>query len=156
MAVLLAHFWPPFIPVKANVSIHKGLDILAICATPGLFFGRIANFINAELVGRPTNHPFGMVFPGAGDIPRHPSQLYEAGLEGLLLFVILYWLIQRHYNEGRIFSTSVIGYGVIRFFIEFTRAPDAHLGLLAGQLSMGAMVIDHNDNYGRSVDIWPP
>ena len=89
---------------KANVSIHKGLDILAICATPGLFFGRIANFINAELVGRPTNHPFGMVFPGAGDIPRHPSQLYEAGLEGLLLFVILYWLIQRHYNEGRIFS----------------------------------------------------
>ena len=122
---------------KANVSIHKGLDILAICATPGLFFGRIANFINAELVGRPTNHPFGMVFPGAGDIPRHPSQLYEAGLEGLLLFVILYWLIQRHYSEGRIFSTFVIGYGIIRFFIEFTRAPDAHLGLLAGQLSMG-------------------
>ena len=73
-----------------KAPLHKGLDLLAICATPGLFFGRIANFINAELYGRITNHSFGMVFPNAGPLPRHPSQLYEAGLEGIILFIILF------------------------------------------------------------------
>ncbi len=122
---------------KQNIELHKGLDLLAICATPGLFFGRIANFINAELYGRVTNHSFGMVFPNAGPLPRHPSQLYEAGLEGIALFIILFLATNYAYKEGRIFSLFVIGYGIIRFFIEFTREPDGHLGLLALHLSMG-------------------
>ena len=122
---------------KNNTSIHKGLDLLAICATPGLFFGRIANFINGELYGRITSAPWGMVFPGGGSIPRHPSQLYEATFEGLCLFVILWAILNYFYKEGRLFSIFVIGYGIIRFLIEFTRAPDAHLGLFAFNLSMG-------------------
>lgn len=122
---------------KQRVSIHKGLDLLAICATPGLFFGRIANFINGELYGRPTSVAWGMIFPAGGNIPRHPSQLYEATLEGFVLFILLAILLKKNYTEGRIFSTFVIGYGITRFFIEFTRAPDAHLGLLALNLSMG-------------------
>ena len=122
---------------KQKTPLHKGLDLLAICATPGLFFGRIANFINAELYGRITNHSFGMVFPNAGTLPRHPSQLYEAGLEGIALFIILFLVTKYAYKEGRIFSLFVIGYGIIRFLIEFTREPDRQLGLLAFQLSMG-------------------
>lgn len=122
---------------KNKTSIHKGLDLLAICATPGLFFGRIANFINGELYGRPTSIAWGMIFPTGGNIPRHPSQLYEATLEGLGLFILLFLILKYAYKEGRIFSIFVIGYGIIRFFIEFTRAPDAHLGLLALSLSMG-------------------
>ena len=122
---------------KNNASIHVGLDILALCATPGLFFGRIANFINGELFGRITTASWGMVFPSGGPSPRHPSQLYEATLEGLLLFLICITIFRSFYSEGRIFSTFVIGYGILRFFIEFTRAPDSHLGLLALKLSMG-------------------
>ncbi len=122
---------------KNNTSIHKGLDLLAICATPGLFFGRIANFINGELYGRVTSAPWGMVFPGGGSMPRHPSQIYEATLEGLCLFIILWAILNCFYKEGRLFSTFVIGYGIIRFLVEFTRAPDTHLGLFALNLSMG-------------------
>lgn len=120
-----------------KVPINKGLDLLAICATPGLFFGRVANFINGELYGRPTQQLWGIVFPNGGPFSRHPSQLYEALTEGLLLFIILWAIIQYGYKEGRVFFTFVIGYGIIRFLIEFTREPDAHLGVLAGGLSMG-------------------
>ena len=122
---------------KNKTSIHKGLDLLAICATPGLFFGRFANFINGELYGRQTTLPWGMVFPTGGNITRHPSQLYEACFEGIGLFLLLFFILKYAYKEGRIFSIFVIGYGIIRFLIEFTRAPDAHLGLLAFNLSMG-------------------
>ena len=122
---------------KNNVSLHKGLDILAFCATPGLFFGRLANFINAELFGRETSQPWGVIFPTGGNITRHPSQLYEATLEGILLFIICWIMIEKFYIEGRIFSTFVIGYGIMRFLVEFTREPDAHLGLFALNLSMG-------------------
>lgn len=122
---------------KHGASIHKGLDLLAICATPGLFFGRIANFINGELYGRPTSVAWGMIFPTGGNMPRHPSQLYEATLEGLGLFLMLAIILKKTTNDGHLFSTFVIGYGMIRFFIEFTRAPDTHLGLLALNLSMG-------------------
>ena len=122
---------------KQQVSILKGLDILALCATPGLFFGRIANFINGELFGRETTHIFGMIFPNGGNTPRHPSQLYEALTEGLLLFIVLITILIFIYKKGRVFSTFVMGYGLIRFLIEFTRQPDDHLGLLAFQLSMG-------------------
>ena len=122
---------------KNNLSINIGLDILALCATPGLFFGRIANFINGELYGRTTSVPWGMKFPSGGEITRHPSQLYEAGLEGLLLLVLCFFIFQKFYKKGRVFMTFVIGYSISRFFVEFTREPDAHLGLFAFQLSMG-------------------
>ena len=122
---------------KHGLSSHKGLDILALCATPGLCFGRIANFINGELYGRITSAPWGMVFPNGGPLLRHPSQLYEAFFEGIILFIILAIIFQKYYAQGRIFSVFVIGYGMIRFVLEFTREPDAQLGLLTLQLSMG-------------------
>ena len=122
---------------KQNENSYKGLDLLAICSTPGLFFGRIANFINGELYGRETSHFFGMIFPNGGSVVRHPSQLYEAATEGLLLCIILLIIVFKFYKEGRVFSTFVIGYGIIRFLIEFTRQPDEHIGLLAFELSMG-------------------
>lgn len=122
---------------RQQQSIIKGLDVLAICATPGLLLGRLANFINGELYGRVTTVWMGMVFPTGGPLPRHPSQLYEAGLEGALLGLILYVMIRRFYAPGRVFFVFVVGYGIARFLVEFTREPDAHLGLLWGQLSMG-------------------
>ncbi|MEK9728176.1 MAG: prolipoprotein diacylglyceryl transferase [Candidatus Margulisiibacteriota bacterium] len=122
---------------KEKASIHKGLDLLALCATPGLFFGRIANFINGELYGRSTTHTFGMLFPNGGNVLRHPSQLYEALGEGLILGIILLITTYFFYREGRVFSIFVIGYGIIRLCIEFTREPDNHLGLLFLNLSMG-------------------
>ena len=122
---------------KQTISTAKGLDILAICTTPGLFFGRIANFINGELFGRETNHYFGMIFPTGGNSFRHPSQLYEAALEGVLLFIILWVIITKFYKEGRVFIIFVYTYAIMRFFVEFTREPDSHLGLLTFGLSMG-------------------
>jgi phosphatidylglycerol:prolipoprotein diacylglycerol transferase len=114
-------------------------DIAACAATIGLFFGRIANFINGELFGRVTDAPIGMVFPHGGPDPRHPSQLYEAGAEGLLLFLVLnglawfYPAIQK--RHGFLFGLFLLGYGVVRFVIEFFREPDVQIGLYDGLLS---------------------
>jgi len=112
-------------------SLKRGLhpfilgDLVACAAPIGLFFGRIANFINGELWGRPTDVPWAMVFPNApGDLPRHPSQLYEAGLEGLILFVILLLLAYRSgafKRPGILIGVFLIGYGIARFLVEFVR-----------------------------------
>jgi len=114
------------------------------CATPiGLFFGRIANFINGELYGRPTDVPWAMVFPGAGPEPRHPSQLYEAGLEGVILFLVLLWLAGWTGLDRRLGALSgvfLIGYGTARIIGELFRAPDAHLGFLVAGLTMGQLL----------------
>jgi phosphatidylglycerol:prolipoprotein diacylglycerol transferase len=115
-------------------------DILVTSATIGLGLGRIGNFINGELWGRVTDLPWGMVFPGAGLLPRHPSQLYEAFLEGLLLFLILYLLHRKKVSEGVPFFSFFIGYGLFRFLIEFVRQPDAHLGFLWGGATMGQLL----------------
>lgn len=115
-------------------------DILATSATIGLGLGRIGNFINGELWGRTTDLPWGMIFPGGGPLPRHPSQLYEAALEGLLLFIILYSLHRRKVAEGVPFFCFFIGYGLFRFLIEFVRQPDAHLGFLWGGATMGQLL----------------
>jgi len=115
-------------------------DILVTAATVGLGLGRLGNFINGELWGRPTDLPWGMVFPGAGPEPRHPSQLYQAGLEGLLLFVLLYWLQRRRVAHGVPFFSFFIGYGLFRFLVEFVRQPDAHLGFLWGGATMGQLL----------------
>jgi phosphatidylglycerol:prolipoprotein diacylglycerol transferase len=121
-------------------------DLVALCGTPGLFFGRIGNFINGELYGRPTKVPWSMIFPSDPlHVPRHPSQLYEAFAEGVLLSAILWWVDglarARGYNRpGLITGSFLVGYAIIRFSLEFTRAPDAQLGLVIGPLSMGQLL----------------
>jgi phosphatidylglycerol:prolipoprotein diacylglycerol transferase len=107
----------------------------------GLFFGRIANFVNAELVGRPTSAPWGMIFPG-DSVPRHPSQLYEAVLEGPLLLLV-FWVTfrARRPKDGPIAALFLICYGLFRFAVEFTRQPDPQLGFIAfGWLTMGQLL----------------
>ncbi len=107
-------------------------DRVALVAPLGLFFGRLANFINGELYGRVTSHPIGMIFPTGGPLPRHPSQLYEAGLEGLVLglIMILLWRMKiAQARPGILVATFLMGYGLSRFIIEFAREPDSHLGL---------------------------
>lgn len=117
-------------------------DMLATVAPIGLFFGRIANFINGELYGRTTDVSWAFVFPGGGPLPRHPSQLYEAALEGLLLFIIIYALrYSRLSNKpGLLTGVFFLGYALARGFVELFRQPDAHLGFLIGGLTMGQLL----------------
>jgi len=115
-------------------------DIVACTAPIGLFLGRIANFINGELYGRVTDSPLGMVFPNGGPLPRHPSQLYEALLEGLLLLLVLSWLAYRPgiiERRGFLSGVFLIGYGIARPVAEMFREPDAHIGFLTVGSTMG-------------------
>ena len=115
------------------------MDFVAPCVPTGLATVRVGNFINGELWGRladPTL-PWGMVFRGAGDAPRHPSQLYQVALEGLLLFVLLWLYARRERAQGQVAAAFAVGYGVFRFVAEWFREPDAHLGLLSLGMSMG-------------------
>ena len=117
------------------------LGDLTVCGVPiGLFLGRLANFVNGELYGRVTDSPLGMVFPHAGPLPRHPSQIYEAVLEGLVLFAVLLWCAVRTRSlavRGRLSGIFLIGYGAARIVAEFFRQPDAHLGFLVAGTTMG-------------------
>jgi phosphatidylglycerol:prolipoprotein diacylglycerol transferase len=115
------------------------LDFVAPCVPTGLAAGRLGNFINGELWGRVADPtlPWGMVFANAGAEPRHPSQLYQFLLEGLLLFVVLWWFARRPRPLGQVSAVFAMGYGVLRFIAEFFREPDAHLGLLSLGMSMG-------------------
>lgn len=110
----------------------------------GLFFGRIANFINGELYGRPApDVPWAMVFPHGGPVPRHPSQLYEAALEGVVLFAIMLALWSRpavRNRPGTLTGVFLVGYGLARFVVEFFREPDAHLGFLYAGATMGQLL----------------
>lgn len=115
-------------------------DAVIVAAPVGLFLGRIGNFINGELYGRQTDVPWAMVFPHAGPFPRHPSQLYEAILEGIVLFLILWRLKNRPLPSGALVSVFLCGYGSFRFFVEFFREPDPQLGILLGLLSMGQIL----------------
>jgi phosphatidylglycerol:prolipoprotein diacylglycerol transferase len=117
-------------------------DLTCATGTIGLFLGRLANFINGELWGRVTDRPWGMVFPNGGLLPRHPSQIYEAALEGLLLFVILAMLIRRGalQRPGFIIGAFALGYGILRSFSELFREPDVQLGFLWGGLTMGMLL----------------
>jgi phosphatidylglycerol:prolipoprotein diacylglycerol transferase len=112
-------------------------DFIAPLVPLGLAAGRIGNFINAELWGRPTDLPWAMVFPNVDRLPRHPSQLYEFALEGIVLFALLWWYSARPRPRGAVSGAFLAGYGTLRFLVEFTRQPDGHLGLLAAGLSMG-------------------
>ena len=115
------------------------MDLIAPIAPLGLAAGRIGNFINGELPGRPTTLPWGMWFPQTDPQPvaRHPSQLYEFGLEGMALFAILWWYARKPRPAGAVSGAFLVGYGTFRFLVEFTRAPDDFLGLLALGMSMG-------------------
>jgi len=129
--------------IAKRINVLKFGDIIAVIAPIGLCFGRVANFINGELFGRVTDAPWGMVFPRGGDLPRHPSQLYEAVLEGALLFVILFMLYRIkavRERAGIISGLFLIGYGAARAFVELFREPDAHIGLLGGVISMGQVL----------------
>lgn len=129
---------------------RRGLNLFAIgdvvcCAVPiGLFFGRIANFINGELFGRVApDVPWAMIFPGGGPDPRHPSQLYEAGMEGLVLFTVLFLLWRKRDirdHRGTLAGVFLMGYGIARIVGEFFRQPDAHLGFLWGGATMGQLL----------------
>lgn len=121
---------------KIGLSIWQVGDFVAPLVPVGLGLGRIGNFINGELWGRVTDHSWGMVFAHAGSLPRHPSQLYQAFGEGLLLFVVLWWFSRRPRPTGAVGGLFLVGYGIVRFVVEFFREPDAHLGLL-GMFSMG-------------------
>ena len=106
-------------------------DFLAPLCAPGLLAGRIGNFINQELWGRVSDVPWAMVFPAGGPLPRHPSQLYEATLEGVILFVIVWSFAAKPRRPGQVSGLFLLGYGVFRFFVEFYREPDVHLGPVA-------------------------
>ena len=126
---------------KHGLNMVRVCDYVA-CATPfGLVLVRIANFINGELWGRPTTLPWGILFPGAGDdLPRHPSQLYEAGLEGLVMGIVLFWLFwftNARNRPGRLLGTGLLIYGTARFLLEFVRQPDKGLEHLWWGLTMG-------------------
>ena len=126
---------------KINKTFFEVGDFLTPVVPVGLFTGRIANFINAELWGKTTDAPWAMVFPNAGDLPRHPSQLYEAFLEGLCLFVILWWFSARPRPVMSITGLFLLCYGLFRFSVEFVREPDAQLGYLGfGWLTMGQIL----------------
>ena len=115
-------------------------DAGAVGAPIGLFFGRIANFINDELWGRVTTVPWGVVFPGAGPLPRHPSQLYEAALEGVVLFVVMVLLARRKRANGALLGWMLTLYAVFRIFVEFFRQPDIQVGFLFGGVTMGQLL----------------
>lgn len=115
-------------------------DILVTAAAVGLGLGRVGNFINGELWGRVTDAPWGMVFPQAGPLPRHPSQLYEAVLEGLVLFVVLWLLHRKNPRPGIPFFSFFLLYGLFRFGVEFFRQPDQHLGFLWAGATMGQLL----------------
>jgi phosphatidylglycerol---prolipoprotein diacylglyceryl transferase len=117
-------------------------DVTSAAGTIGLLLGRLANFINGELWGRVTDVPWAFVFPTGGPLPRHPSQLYEAALEGVLLFAVLTLMVRRGAlrRPGLIIGTFAIGYGLARIFSEFFREPDPQLGFLWGGLTMGMLL----------------
>jgi phosphatidylglycerol:prolipoprotein diacylglycerol transferase len=122
---------------RHRVDWWRLMDFLAPLVPLGIAAGRLGNFINGELWGRPTDLPWGMVFRGAGEAARHPSQLYQFALEGLALFALLWWFSARPRPRAQVSALFLISYGVCRFVAEFAREPDEFLGLLALGLTMG-------------------
>ncbi len=126
---------------KKKVPTFFLLDIISCVAPIGIFFGRIANFINSELVGKVTNVPWGIIFPGIDNLYRHPSQLYEAFLEGFILFIILNLIMfKKKYRMGQCSYIFLIVYGIFRIISEIFREPDSQLGYLFDTLSMGSFL----------------
>jgi len=132
---------------RKGIDFWKAADIYAVTIPIGLMLGRLGNFINGELFGRPTTVPWGMIFPGGGPVARHPSQLYEALCEGLIMFILL-WSLRtkpwqpdnRLWPHGSLTALLLIGYGVMRFLVEFTRQPDPQVGYILSFFTMGQVL----------------
>lgn len=132
-----------FYSKKKGINPLSLSDILAIVAPIGIFGGRIANFINAELYGRPTNVPWAIIFPYSDGLPRHPSQLYEATLEGIILFFIMLYFTHKLTflrNPGKISAIFLLFYSIFRIFIEFFREPDINIGFIFKHLTLGQIL----------------
>lgn len=125
---------------KKKVHFLQLTDCLALAGAPGLFLGRLGNFINGELYGRVTDSWVGIVFPEGGPFPRHPSQLYEGVLEGVILFCFLFFLHKRQHYYGFVSSFFLLAYGVFRFFAEFFREPDIQIGYFLTYLTLGQIL----------------
>ncbi|PKN51806.1 MAG: prolipoprotein diacylglyceryl transferase [Deltaproteobacteria bacterium HGW-Deltaproteobacteria-13] len=140
---------------KRKINVLRFVDMFCPAIPLGYTFGRIGNFINGELYGRVTTMPWGMYFPlDATRSLRHPSQLYEALFEGIVLFLLL-WLIRKNKNfDGFLLGTYICGYGFVRFFIEFFREPDYQLGLVLGFMSMGQVLCSLMMIAGITILIW--
>ena len=141
---------------RRGIPLFALTDIVACAAPIGLFLGRIANFVNGELFGRPSEAPWAMIFPHGGPLARHPSQLYEAGLEGILLFLALYILVRLRALEvsGLLTGAFLIGYALARMAAELFREPDAHLGFLPGGVTMGQVLSLPMALAGLGLVIW--
>jgi phosphatidylglycerol---prolipoprotein diacylglyceryl transferase len=139
LGVIISSF---FFAKKNNQNPFSYLDQVSLVAPIGIFFGRLANFINSELYGITTNIPWSVVFIKVDDLSRHPSQLYEAILEGIILFLVLIYFIKKDYlrKPGLISALFLIFYSLFRFFIEFFRVPDEQLGYLVLNLTMGQII----------------
>lgn len=137
LGVVLAFF---IYSLRKKIPFLALTDLAALCAPVGLGLGRIGNFINGELYGRPTDAAWGIIFPGSDGVPRHPSQLYEAFLEGIVLFIIVRFISKRTTVSGVASFAACAGYGLFRFIVEFFRQPDAQIGLFFGMFSMGQLL----------------
>ncbi len=151
LGVILAMMW---FARSRHLNWLVVTDFIAPLVPLGLAAGRLGNFINAELWGRPATVPWAMVFPNVDAVPRHPSQLYQFGLEGLLLFALLWWFSARPRPRGAVSAAFLIGYGALRFGVEFTREPDSFLGLLAAGLSMGQWLSAPMIVAGAAMMVW--
>ncbi len=125
---------------KRRWDFWQVADMIVLAVPIGLGLGRVGNFINGELYGRESTLPWAMVFPGGGSVGRHPSQLYEAFLEGLVLFLFVRWLYKRSFHPGAALWGLISGYGFVRFMVEFVRSPDAQIGLDLGPLTRGQLL----------------
>ena len=142
---------------RRKIPVWSFIDTIAPGIAIGLMLGRLANFINGELFGRATDVPWAFVFPAGGDAPRHPSQLYEAALEGLALFLLLRLLTHRFHRlatPGFVSGAFCAGYGTARTFVEFFREPDIQIGYLAGGLTMGMLLSVPMIAFGVGLMIW--
>ena len=126
--------------LKRKINFYELTSLVVSSCPVGIFLGRIANFINGELVGIPTQNQWGILY-SSSDVPRHPSQIYEAFFEGFILFLILFLFLRSSLNKNfACFSIFLIFYGIFRFFLEYFREPDVHIGYIAGNLSMGQVL----------------
>lgn len=130
-----------YISKTENISFLKISDLVVLYIPIGLFFGRIGNFINSELYGHPTDSDYGVIFPIIDNIPRHPSMLYEAFLEGIVLYIVLRFMHKKRLDTGILTSSFLTLYALFRFIVEFVRVPDVHIGYLYSTwLTMGMIL----------------
>ncbi|WP_395667842.1 prolipoprotein diacylglyceryl transferase [Rhodoferax sp.] len=153
LGVVVAMLWFAYSRKKPFLQVA---DFVAPCVPTGLASGRVGNFINGELWGRVADPtlPWGMVFAAAGPMPRHPSQVYQFLLEGILLFLVLWLYARTGPKRGQVAAAFLVGYGVLRFIAEYFREPDAYLGLLSLGLSMGQWLCVPMVALGLAVWLW--